>query len=230
MDFAGLVVLVTGASRGIGNCFSNIMHEYGATVIGVYNNTPIKDVLWDTYKCDLSREEDIKELIKYVKDKHEKIDCVINCAAIAIDDDLYEKSKEDFMKVLEVNLVGTFLMCKYASKEMERGVIVNISSTNATDTYNILSMDYDASKAGVENLTKNLAQRLPNLKICGLAPNWVATESVLAMDKEYLEAELKRVGQDKLLKKEEVVLKIIEIIINDDIRSGEIIRMGGFVE
>ena len=230
MDFSGLVILVTGASRGIGYCFSNIMHEYGATVIGVYNNTLIKDVLWDTYKCDLTNEEEIKRLIKYVKDKHEKIDVVVNCAALSIDDDLYNKTKEDFMKVLEVNLVGTFLMCKYASMEMDRGVIINISSTNATDTYNLLSMDYDASKAGVENITKNLAQRLPNLKICALAPNWVDTESVLEMDKKYLEEELKKIGQNKLLKKEEVALKIIEIIINDDIRSGEVVRMGGFVE
>ena len=88
----------------------------------------------------------------------------------------------------------------------------------------------ELEKAGVENITKNLAQRLPNLKICALAPNWVNTDSVLEMDKNYLEEELKRVGQEKLLKKEEVALKIIEIIINDDIRSGEIIRMGGLVE
>jgi len=228
MDFAGLVVLITGASRGIGACLANIMHEYGATVIGVYNNTKIKNVLFDTYQCDLCNEEDIKKLIKYVKDKHEKIDVVVNCAALSLDDDMYDKSKEDFMKVLEVNLVGIFLMCKYASLEMERGVIINISSTNAQDTYNPISMDYDASKAGVENLTKNLAMRLPNLKICDLAKNWVATEYVLNMERNYLENELKRIGQDKLLKKEEVALKIIEIIINDDIRSGEIIRIGGF--
>lgn len=230
MDFAGLVILITGASRGIGLTLANVMHEYGATVIGVYNNTEINDVLFDTFKCDLSNEEDIKKLIKYVKEKHEKIDVVVNCAALSIDDDIYDKTKNDFMRVLEVNLVGTFLMCKYASFEMEKGVIINISSTNAQDTYNPISMDYDASKAGLENLTKNLAMRLPNLKICALAPNWVATESVLNMDKEYLENELKRVGQNKLLRKEEVALKIIEIIINDDIRSGEIIRLGGFNE
>lgn len=230
MEFANLVVLITGASKGIGLCLAKILHEYGATVIGVYNNTKIKDELFDTYKCDLSSEIEIKNLIKYVKDKHEKIDIVVNCAALSLDDDLYDKTKEDFMKVLEVNLVGTFLMCKYASLEMERGVIINMSSTNASDTYNILSMDYDASKAGVENLTKNLAKRLPNLKICALAPNWVDTETVLSIDEEYLRSELKRVGQDKLLRKEEVAMKIIEIIINDDIRSGEIIRMGGFNE
>jgi len=225
MDFAGLVVLITGASKGIGLSLSKIMHEYGATVIGVYNNTEIKDVLFDTYKCDISNEEDIKNLIKYVKEKHEKIDVVVNCAALSIDDDIYDKSKIDFMKVLEVNLVGTFLMCKYASLEMERGVIINISSTNANDTYNPISLDYDASKAGVENLTKNLANRLPNIKVCAISPNWIDTETVLNMDKEYLKNEMKRIGQKKLIKKEEVVIKIVETIVSDDIVSGDIIRM-----
>lgn len=227
MDFAGLVVLITGASKGIGKCLANIMHEYGATVIGVYNNTKILNEFYDTYKCDISSEEEIKKLFDYVINKHERIDVLVNCAALCLDNDIYNKSKEEFMKVLEVNLVGTFMMCKYASLQMNKGVMINISSTDAQDTFSTISMDYAASKAGVENITKNLAIRFPNLKICGLAPNWVNTETVLEMDYNYLESELKRIGQSKLLKKEEVALKIIEIIINDDIRSGEIIRMGG---
>lgn len=230
MDFAGLVVLITGASKGIGKCLSNILHEYGATVVGVYNNTKIENVLYDTYKCDISNEEEIKKLFTYVKNKHEKIDVVVNCAALCLDNDIYDKTKDEFMRVLEVNLVGTFLMCKYASSYMDRGVIINISSTDAQDTFSTMSIDYAASKAGVENITKNLANRFPDLKICALAPNWVNTETVLEMDPDYLESELRRIDQDRLLKKEEVAVKIIEIIINDDIRSGEIIRMSGFNE
>lgn len=227
MNLSGMVILVTGASRGIGLCLANILHEYGATVIGIFNNTKIKDVLFDTYKCDISNEDEIKSLFSYVKNKHEKLDVLVNCAAISMDNDIYEKSKDEFMKVLEVNLVGTYLMCKYATLMMERGIIVNVSSTNASDTYNPISLDYDASKAGVENLTKNLAMRLPNLKICAIAPNWVDTDTILEMDNNYLENELKRIGQEKLIKKESVAVKIIEIIINDDIRSGDIIRMDG---
>lgn len=230
MDFAGLVVVITGASKGIGKCLANILHEYGATVIGVYNNTKISNELFDTYKCDISNEEEIEKLFEYVINKHEKIDVLVNCAALCLDNDIYDKTKNEFMSVLEVNLVGTFLMCKYASLKMHRGIIINMSSTDAQDTFSTISMDYAASKAGVENITKNLAVRFPNLKICALAPNWVNTETVLEMDSNYLDSELKRIGQSKLLKKEEVALKIIEIIINDDIRSGEIIRIGGFNE
>ena len=143
-----------------------------------------------------------------------------------MDNDIYDKSKDEFIKVLEVNLVGTFLTCKYASQIMDKGVIVNVSSTNANDTYNILSMDYDASKAGVTNLSKNLANRFPNLRVVALEPNWVDTDSTLEMDQEYLQNELKRVKQKELLTKEEVAAKIIEIIINDNIVSGSVVRMG----
>ena len=224
MDFAGLVVLIVGASSDIGGSLASILNEYGATVIGTFNNHKI-DELYDTYKCDITKEEDIKELLQKVIAKHEKIDVLVNCAAISLDDDIYNKSKEDFLKVLEVNLVGTYLMCKQVSLVMEKGVIINIASTNGIDTYNPLSMDYDASKAGLINLTQNLALRFPSLKICALAPNWVDTGSVLNMEPNYLKSELKRIGQDKLIKKEAVAIKIIEIIINDDIKSGDVIRM-----
>ena len=225
MDFTSTIVLITGASRGIGLCLANLLIDYGAKVIGVYNNTKIKNARFDTFKCDLSSEKDIKKLFKYIKNKYKKIDVVVNCAATCLDSDLYDKTKKEFMRVLEVNLVGTFLICKYASLLMKKGVIVNMSSTDALDTFSTYSMDYAASKAGIENLTKNLALRLPNLKICALAPNWVNTETVLNMEENYLKSEMERVGQKKLLTKEEIVIKIVEIIVNDDIISGDIIRM-----
>lgn len=225
MDFTDSVILVTGASRGIGLYLSNLLTEYGAKVIGVYNKTKIKNVNFDTYKCDISNELEIKKLMNYIKINYGSLDVVVNCAALCLDNDLYDKTKKEFMKVLEVNLVGTFLICKYASLLMKKGVIVNISSTDAEDTFSTFSMDYAASKAGLENLTKNLALRLPNIKICAISPNWIDTETVLEMNQEYLKNELKRIGQKELLKKEEVVNKIIEIIVNDDIVSGDIIRM-----
>lgn len=227
MNLDGLVVLVVGGTSGIGSTLINILHEYGATVVATYHNKKINNELIDTYYCDITSEDSINELMNYIKEKHEKLDVVVNCSAIDIANDIYNKTKDEFMKVLEVNLVGSFLIMKEASKIMSRGVIINLSSTDATDTYNTLSMDYASSKAGVENLVKNMAERLPNLKICALAPNWVDTAAVLEMDPNYLKEEMNRVGQKELIKKENVALKILEIIINDDIRSGDIIRMSG---
>lgn len=224
MDFSDKVILITGASKGIGNTLANILYRYHASIIGIYNKTKFK-APFITFKCDLKKENDIKKLFNFIKDKYGKLDCLINCASVSIDNDLYEKSKKEFMEVLEVNLVGTFLMCKYASFLMERGVIINISSTDAIDTYNVYNMDYAASKAGIINLTKSLALKLPYIKICALAPNWIDTESTREMDPEFLKSELERIGQKKLLTKEEVALKIIELIINDDYISGSVVRM-----
>ena len=225
MDLSNLTVLIVGASSGIGLTLANILSDYGATVIGTYNNTRLKNISFDTYKCDLSKEEDIKKLMNYIKDKYNKLNCLVNCAALCLDNDLYEKEKKEFMKVLEVNLVGTFLTCKYASLIMDSGVIVNISSTDASSTYSTFSMDYAASKAGVEVITKCLAERLPNIKVCAIAPNWVDTDTVLNINQDYLNMEMKRIGQKELIKKENVAIKIIDIIVNSDIISGDIIRM-----
>lgn len=225
MDFTNCVILVTGASKGIGKLLCELLSSYGAKVIGIYNNTLINNKNIDTFKCNLSKEKDIKKLINYIKNNYGKLDVLINCAALCLDNDLYDKTKNEFMKVLEVNLVGSFLMCKYASLLMDKGVIINVTSTDAQDTYSTLSMDYAASKAGLENLTKNLSLRLPNIKVCAISPNWIDTDTVLEMDQNYLESEMKRVGQKELIKKEKVVIKIVEMIVSDDYVSGDIVRM-----
>lgn len=225
MNLAGLVVMVTGASSGIGLTLADILHTLGATVIGLYNNHAINKE-YETYKCDVTKEENIENVIKKALTRHEKIDAVINCAAICEDNDIYEKDAESFMRVLNVNLLGTFLVCKCATKVMNEGVIINMSSTEAQDNYSILSMDYAASKAGVENLTKNLAKRFVNLKICALAPNWVDTPSVLEMEPNYLKEVMQKSGQLDLIRKENVAMKIIEMILNnDDYKNGDIVRM-----
>ncbi len=226
MDFSNLVILITGASKGIGLTLAKILNNYHAKVIGVYFKTKINED-FASFKCDLTHEKDIQKLFKYIKEEYGKLDVLINCAALENDNDLYEKSKKEFMQVLEVNLVAPFLMSKYASRLMNRGVIVNIASTDGIDTYNPYEMDYAASKAGLINLTKTLAMRLPSIKACALAPNFVDTESTKEMNPEFLKTEMARVHQERLLTKEEVALKIIELIINDDYLSGSIVRMDG---
>ena len=175
-------------------------------------------------KCDISNELEVKNMIDTVINNFGKIDILINNAGIAIDNDIYDKTKKEFMKVLEVNLIGTFLVTKEATKHMSNGIIINISSTDGIDTYNDLSMDYCASKAGIISLTKTLAMRFPNLKIYALAPNWVDTKPVLEMNPKFLEQELKRIGQKRLIKKEDVAKRIIKLI-DESLPSGSVIRI-----
>lgn len=227
MNFQNKIVLLTGASRGLGLCLAEKLSKLGAIVIGIYNKNKIELENVDAYNCNLLKEEEINKLFKYIQEKYQNIDYVINCAAIDMPNDVFDKTKEEFMNVLEVNLIVPFLICQKAIPLMDGGVIVNISSTDASNTYNPINMDYAASKSGLENLTKNLALKFPKLKICAIAPNWIATESVLEMSPIYLEEELKRLNQKRLLTKEEVSDKIIEIIISNNIKSGEIVRMDG---
>lgn len=90
------------------------------------------------------------------------------------------ESVEDWKRTLEVNTIGTFLVSKYASENMmknKNGKIINVSSTNGINTLFPSSIDYDASKAAIINLTYNLAiQFSPYINVNAVAPGWVNTE------------------------------------------------------
>ncbi len=236
MDGVKKTVLITGASSDIGSNIAIEFAKHGYNVVMNYftNKEAIDNLEKNIHnyggknlviKADISLEEDVKKMISTTIMEFGKIDVVINNAGIAIDNDIYDKSKEEFLRVLEVNLVGTFLVSKEASIYMDKGTIINISSTDGIDTYNALSMDYCASKAGIISLTKTLAMRFPNLKVYSVAPNWVKTKSVLEMDSYYLEHELKRIGQKDLIEPIEVAKKVFELCDKQNLISGSIIRI-----
>ena len=118
-------------------------------------------------KCDISKEEDIENLKQEIINKFNKLDVLVNNASIAIDTTFSDKTKENYMKILEINLVGTFLVSKIMSTIMnDNSSIINISSTNGIDTYYEYSLDYDSSKAGIINLSHNLANYLsPKIRV-----------------------------------------------------------------
>lgn len=235
MEQENKVVLVTGASKGIG--FDTIIEfaQHGYSVVINYNtdeegarelekninNFGVKSLV---IKADISNEEEVKNMISTTIEKFGRLDVLVNNAGIAMDNDIFDKTKEEFMRVLEVNLVGTFLVTKEAVKYMEQGTIINVSSTEGIDTYNDISMDYCASKAGVISLTKTLAMRFPNLNVYSIAPNWVKTPSVMEMDPEYLLNELKRVGQKELIEPYTVALEIYNLT-KGIFPSGTVIRI-----
>lgn len=231
------VALITGCAKGIGRETALTLARDGYDIIGTYL-TSEDDILslkkkiefigvkFDYYKLDLSNESEINSFCNSIKNKYKNIDILINNAALSMDCEFEDKTKEEFMKVLEVNLVGPFLLIKNLYTILDGGIIINISSTDGINTYQTLNMDYSASKAALINLTKSLALKLENIKICALCPNWVNTESIREMNQEYLKNELKRIGQYKLIEPNQVADKVIEII-NSNIKSGSIIVMEG---
>lgn len=237
MDYQNKVMVISGASKGIGKCTAYYFAEKGAKLVITYNQSEelsneVRDDIKSKYnveinnfKCDLKNEDDIKNLYKFIKEKYGKIDILINNAALSLDNDFEEKSKDEFMEVLEVNVVGTFLMIKYLSKLMDNGYIFNISSTDAIDTFSSLNIDYSASKASINNMTQSLALFL-NSKVISICPNWVDTEAIREMSKEYLEMEMKMVNQDKLINPV-TIPKMIDKLIKENIETGSIIRIDG---
>ena len=214
------IMLVTGAYRGIGKEIANYFSNLGVTVILTYHDNFIEN----GYYLDLKDENSIQKLANDIKDKYGKIDYLINNASISQDRYLFDKTKEEFMKVLEVNTVGTFLMMKYFDTIVD-GFMFNISSTDGIDTGSIYSIDYNASKAAINSLTKTFSLISKNT-IISICPNWVDTESTREIDKNYLDSELKRIKQNKLIDAS-TIPKVIDDCIRKKINSGSIIRIEG---
>ena len=218
-------VLVTGGARGLGLAISLYYLKMGHSVVVKYNNSSdlalkLKSEYGDRVsivKADVSNEDDVKRMF----DALGKLDVVVNNAGIAKDSDPMEKSAEEFLEVIKVNLLGTFLVSKYAVNHVDKGCIVNISSTNALDTYYPESMDYDASKAGVISLTHNFSLYLKDrdIRVNVVCPDWIDTDMNLGMDEEYK----KSLGV--FLNPEEVAKVVYDVSIDESVNDA-VIRVG----
>ena len=244
MDFKGKIALVTGSSRGIGKATIIELASKGCNVIINYvngekeaeelkkyvNNKFNIDVM--VIKADVSNEEEVKEMIDKIITKFNKIDILVNNAGIAIDNGFHEKTIDEFKKVLDVNLIGTYLVSKYVSVQMLKqkyGKIINVSSTNGINTNYPYSIDYDASKAGVISLTRNLALQLaPYINVNCVAPGWVNTEMNEELDENYIKEENKKILLNRFADPEEIA-KVIAFLASDDASyvNNAVIRVDG---
>lgn len=240
------VALITGASRGIGASTARVFASKGYNVVINYNSSKIEaeqlsKELEENYniktlviKCDVSNEEEVKNMVEKSIETFGHIDALVNNAGIAIDTTFEDKTVENFRRILDVNLIGTFLVSKYVSNYMlkeKKGSIINVSSTNGIDTYYPYSLDYDASKAGVISLTNNLALEFaPYIRVNTVAPGWVNTEMNKELDNEYVEEENKKIILNRFGEPEEIS-KVIYFIASEDASyiNSSVIRVdGGF--
>ena len=229
-------VLVTGSTGTLGEEILRLLLKNNYNVIGHYNKNwerayeLEKELSIEFIKCDLTNENDIDNMVNYLINKYEHIDILINNAAFYYDEPLEEKTKETFMKVLDVNLVGPFLLSKKLGKYMldnKYGKIINVASTNGIDTYYPESIDYDASKAGLINLTKNLAKYYaPYICVNAIAPGWIETKDTLNMDESFIKEEKEKILLNRFGIPYEIEHSILFLCENDYI-DGEIIRIDG---
>lgn len=219
--------VVTGGCSGLGKCFTEILVKRGYKVYALYNSSVDSALeLESTYdnvrciKCDIRKEEEVESVFFNL----DEIDLLINNAGIAKDNSYQDKTKKEFMSVLETNVVGTFLVIKNAIDKLnKKGIIINISSNNAIDNYSPLSMDYDVSKVGVNMLTKDFALTMDDKRIVSICPGWIETETVKEMNQEYLINEMKKVKQSKLIDPKLLAEHIIDEAKN--YKNGEIIEI-----
>lgn len=221
------VVIVTGSSRGIGAATIKEFAKNKYNVVINYNNSEkeankLKEEVEKTYKikalalqADVSKEEDILKLINNTLKEFNRIDVLVNNAGIAIDTTLEDKTVDNFRKIIDTNLISTFLMCKHVGKIMlnqGNGSIVNISSTNGIDSFYPFSMDYDASKAGVISLTHNFAlEYAPTIRVNSIAPGWVNTEMNKELDDDFKKEEYKHILLNRFAETEEIAKEIYHV-------------------
>ena len=183
-------------------------------------------------KADISDENHVKNMIDEINEKLGGIDILVNNAALCINEFFKKRTAEDFKRTLEVNVLGTYLVSKYASKNMinkKWGRIINISSTNGLNTYYPISIDYDASKAALISLTHNMAiEFAPYINVNAIDTRFIKTESELeGMDEEFIKQE------EKILVKREgepqEVAKLVSFLVSDDANyiNNSVIRIDG---
>ncbi len=236
-------VIITGSSRGIGAKTAEIFAKNNYNVVINYVSSKAQAEDLATYlesqyhiktllvKCDVSKETEVLNMLELTKEKFGTIDVLINNAGIAIDTTLEDKTPENFHKILDVNLIGTFITCKHIGTFMKKqgyGSIVNVSSTNGIDSYYPYSMDYDASKAGVISLTHNFAiEYAPTIRVNCIAPGWVNTEMNKELDDDYINEECSHILLNRFSEPDEIAKEIYHIAVESTYINDSIIKIDG---
>ncbi len=208
MKLKGKTALITGSARGLGKAIALKLAEMGANI--VLNDIVSSESLDETYKefreagynvavarGDVTKEEDVKNMVKAAVDKFGALHILVNNAGITRDKPMLLMSEEDWDLVLNVNLKGAFLCSKAAAKVMIKqryGKIINISSV-AGAYGNPGQANYSASKAGLIGLTKTIAKELASR---GIRCNAVTPGIIKSQMTDVLPEELKKKYLDNI--------------------------------
>lgn len=192
------IAVITGAANGIGKSISKKLALDGFYIIAVdvddkngkVVTNEIGKELAEFIQCNIVKEIEVASLFNNIQSKYKNVDVLVNNAGIIKDNLIHKMSLDDFEKVIDVNLKGTWLMCRETAKimrEQKSGRIINITSRAWLG--NPGQSNYSASKGGIVSLTRVLALELGRFNICvnAVAPGLIDTPLTQSLPKDVLE-------------------------------------------
>ncbi|MDI6763439.1 MAG: beta-ketoacyl-ACP reductase [Thermodesulfobacteriota bacterium] len=218
------VAIVTGGTKGIGRAISLLFAEEGARVVANFskdveaaealiNEAKSKRLNLGLFKADVTRFDQVKEMVEDVFAEYSRIDILVNNVGLIRDNFLMLMSDDDWDSLLKNNLTSLFYCCKAVIRKMipqRNGKIVNISSISG-----ILGTagqtNYAATKGGMISFTKSLARELGsfNIHVNAIAPGLIESEVISKMPKEKVEAIIKSSSLGRMGKPEEVAQAVL---------------------
>lgn len=230
-------VLITGGASGLGKELVKSFLNEGYKVFYTFHSS-VPDLTIDnctSIKCDLTKDEDINNLISYIRDNG-GIDILVNNAAIEYNTEISSKTRDSFKEVFDVNLFGPFLLSRELGRDMynnKYGKIINISSNNSLDKYDPSTLEYDCSKAGINMLTKVLAKEFsPYVNVNAILPGWILTDKIKALDdsldNRFIEEESKKILLNRFATEEDIA-NLVLFLAGDKSNyiNSEMIRIDG---
>ena len=222
-DLSGKVVLVTGASRGIGQAIALSLGSAGATVIGTATSEKGADAISTTLQdngitgtgiaLNVTNNEQITEVMKSITDTYGAVDILINNAGITRDNLLMRMKEDEWDDIINTNLASVYKMSKAVLRGMMKkksGRIISIASVvgamgNAGQT------NYAAAKAGIMGFTKSLAREVGprGITVNCVAPGFIKTDMTDALPEEQKEALSKQIPMGRLGSVEEIAGSVL---------------------
>ena len=237
------IAIVTGGSRGIGAAIARKLASRGMTVIINYCGSEdralaVKSEIEaaggqaEAWRCDISDCGQCEEFVKAVMEKYGRIDVLVNNAGITRDGLMMCMNDEDFSRVIDTNLKGTFYMMRFVSRHMlkaKKGRIINMASVVGL-MGNAGQVNYAASKAGVIGATKSAAKELASrgITVNAIAPGFIDTEMTGALSEKVQEQILTQIPLG-IFGKPEDIANCAAFLASDEAAyiTGQVIQVDG---
>ena len=236
------VILITGASRGIGRALAyGLARDESNIVIANYNKSEdkaneLKKELTllgkniEIYKADVSKRNEVEEMVSFVLNKYGKIDVLINNAGISFVKMFIDVSDEDWNYVINTNLYSVFVTSQEVAKNMisrKSGVIINVSSIFGVIGASCESI-YSVTKAGIDAMTKSLAKEFSysNIRVNSIAPGLIDTEMNNDLSEDDIKALEEEIPLGRMGRPEELV-STVKMLIENTYITGQVLNVDG---